>query len=204
MSSGWAAVLPHARLGALPGGYDRLRSHGFRVVALTPSPDALAADRAAAEAAEERDLADVGERVGDRPLEELLGRGRERRVGGEGRVEPREAGVEPRDLLLPGERLRVLPRGRPVGHRHGPVEEVPDVREDLARRLRRRADLQRFEAFRRVADRLAAAVRERGDGVAEELSCGVSFHAVFLPSPGAGRAAGSAGRSPPTRAAIRP
>ena len=30
----------HARLGALPGGYDRLRSHGFRVVALTPSPDA--------------------------------------------------------------------------------------------------------------------------------------------------------------------
>lgn len=48
VSSGWAAVLPHARLGALPGGYDRLRSHGFRVVALTPSPDALAADRAAA------------------------------------------------------------------------------------------------------------------------------------------------------------
>lgn len=48
VSSGWAAVLPHARLGPLPGGYDRLRSHGFRVVALTPSPDALAADRAAA------------------------------------------------------------------------------------------------------------------------------------------------------------
>lgn len=48
VSSGWAAVLPHTRLGALPDGYDRLRSHGFRVVALTPSPDALDADRAAA------------------------------------------------------------------------------------------------------------------------------------------------------------
>jgi tRNA G18 (ribose-2'-O)-methylase SpoU len=47
VSLGWAAVLPHARLGPLPAGYDALRTHGFRVVALTPAPHAVAVDRAA-------------------------------------------------------------------------------------------------------------------------------------------------------------
>ncbi len=47
VSLGWAAVLPHARLGPLPAGYDVLRDHGFRVVALTPSAGAVAVDRAA-------------------------------------------------------------------------------------------------------------------------------------------------------------
>ena len=48
VSLGWAAVLPHTRIGALPAGYDLLRSHGFRVVALTPGPDGVAVDEATA------------------------------------------------------------------------------------------------------------------------------------------------------------
>ena len=48
VSSGWAAVLPHPRVGPLPDGYAPLRAAGFRVVALTPSDDAVDVDRAGA------------------------------------------------------------------------------------------------------------------------------------------------------------
>ncbi len=48
VSSGWAAVLPHVRVGPLPDGYEPLRDAGFRVVALTPAAGALDVDRAAA------------------------------------------------------------------------------------------------------------------------------------------------------------
>lgn len=48
VSSGWAAVLPHTRIGPLPDGYDRLRALGFRIVALTPRDGALDVDHAAA------------------------------------------------------------------------------------------------------------------------------------------------------------
>lgn len=48
VSSGWAATLPHARVGALPEGFATLRRAGFRVVALTPSAEAVPVDAAAA------------------------------------------------------------------------------------------------------------------------------------------------------------
>jgi len=47
VSLGWAAVLPHCRVGPLPAGYDVLRRHGLRVVALTPGTDAVSVDEAA-------------------------------------------------------------------------------------------------------------------------------------------------------------
>jgi tRNA G18 (ribose-2'-O)-methylase SpoU len=49
VSSGWAAVLPHTRIGPLPAGYQLLRAAGFRIVALTPAQSALDVDRAAAD-----------------------------------------------------------------------------------------------------------------------------------------------------------
>jgi len=48
VSSGWAAVLPTARIAALPDGYEPLRDRGFRVVALTPVASAVDVDKAAA------------------------------------------------------------------------------------------------------------------------------------------------------------
>jgi tRNA G18 (ribose-2'-O)-methylase SpoU len=48
VSLGWAAVLPHARIGALPGSFAVLRDAGFRVVALTPAAGAVPVDEAAA------------------------------------------------------------------------------------------------------------------------------------------------------------
>lgn len=47
VSSGWAAVLPHCRIGPLPDGYSMLRAHGFRILALTPGVTATALDVAA-------------------------------------------------------------------------------------------------------------------------------------------------------------
>lgn len=49
VSSGWAAVLPHTRIGSLPDGYSSLRVLGFRVLALTPASGALDVDEAAAQ-----------------------------------------------------------------------------------------------------------------------------------------------------------
>lgn len=47
VSSGWAAVLPHARIGTLPSGYDHLRRGGLRIVALTPTSGAVTVGDAA-------------------------------------------------------------------------------------------------------------------------------------------------------------
>lgn len=47
VSLGWAAVLPHARIGPLPDGLDLLARSGIRTVALTPADDARAVDEAA-------------------------------------------------------------------------------------------------------------------------------------------------------------
>lgn len=47
VSSGWAAALPHARIGSLPDGYTLLRDNGFRIVALTPAADSIPVDDAA-------------------------------------------------------------------------------------------------------------------------------------------------------------
>ena len=47
VSLGWAAVLPHARIGPLPEAFTALREAGFRVVALTPDAGAVPVDDAA-------------------------------------------------------------------------------------------------------------------------------------------------------------
>ena len=47
VSAGWAAVLPHARVGPLPAGLAPVADAGFRTVALTPAGDALDVDLAA-------------------------------------------------------------------------------------------------------------------------------------------------------------
>lgn len=48
VSAGWAMRLPHARLGPSAGAPEVLHSHGFRTVALTPAPEAVPVDVAAA------------------------------------------------------------------------------------------------------------------------------------------------------------
>jgi len=48
VSLGWSTVVPHARLGPLPAGLGTLRDAGMRALALTPGPDAVAVDAAAA------------------------------------------------------------------------------------------------------------------------------------------------------------
>ena len=47
VSLGWSMSLPSARLDPLPGGLELLRREGYRLVGLSPRPDAVPVDRAA-------------------------------------------------------------------------------------------------------------------------------------------------------------
>ncbi len=49
VSMGWSTVIPHARIGSLPGGLSLLDEFGLRTVALTPRSEATSVDRAASQ-----------------------------------------------------------------------------------------------------------------------------------------------------------
>ncbi len=91
----------------------------------------LAARGAAGEAAQHGQLAHMGERIGNWALEKLLGRGVERRIGGEESVEGLQRLKEAALLFGPWARLRGLPALLPDGRCQRPVKEVAQVRENL-------------------------------------------------------------------------
>src|SRR5476649_1279461 len=76
--------------------------------------------------------------------------------------------MKARSIRRPTLRLGVVPRLLAVTQRERPVEKVAEVREDLTRSLRRVANLERRKTLRRAAHRLAAAIRERRDGVTKQ------------------------------------
>src|SRR5580765_1227210 len=94
----------------------------------------LALHRMAGHAAQHGELADVRERVRERPLVPLPEGNLDRLVRSERLVDRAERGVEARDLLLPRVgRLRIPLRGAAqAGRRH--LEEVAEMGDDLERR----------------------------------------------------------------------
>jgi len=127
----------------------------------------LALDRHAGEPPHHGQLADVRERIGHGPLEQL----RRRYVGGRGReggVEPRESCEEAIDVGFPRVDRRVLPRLVSFGDGGAPVHEIPHVREDLSRRSRVLAGTEVGEARRGVAQDLAGAVGERRERMSQD------------------------------------
>ena len=92
----------------------------------------------------------MGEGVGDRALEELLGSDAEGAFRGQARVQSGERFEETRGFLRPGPRGGVVPGVLAVGERQRPVEEIADVREDLPRGPDRGLRLELGEVVRRA------------------------------------------------------
>ena len=84
------------------------------------------------------------------------------------RVECREARVKPRDVLIPRLRRGVLPALLALREREAPVQQVADVRENLACRARRGSGLKLRELCRRVADSFAATIGDGCERVSKE------------------------------------
>src|SRR6185295_10090112 len=150
----------------------------------------LAAHGRAGQPAEHGELADVREGVGDRPLEELLRREPQRRLRGQERVDAGEAVEEPRGPLLPGHGRHLAPDVLAFQQVVHPVEEVPEVRQDLAGRAAGLADAERGEARGRAAQDLASSVGQRRQGVAQEVAFVVigDTHGFVPPSRSSSRA----------------
>ena len=129
----------------------------------------FAANRCARHAPQQRQLADVSERVGNRRLEQALEWDGNRGAGLGRAVQRVERGVEAPDLTLP---RRWFGNDKGVfvalARAAGPIEEVDDVRQQHPRRVHRPWRAEVAEAVRRVAQHLTAAIGERGDHVAEQ------------------------------------
>jgi hypothetical protein len=141
----------------------------------------FAFDGAAGEAAEHGDLADVVERVGDGALEKAFGWRVERFGGCQVIVDFFHRRKKAIDFGIPGQRCRVMPNLLALRDRDRPIEKIAQVREDLRGRACLVADGEAGERIRSAAQCFAAAVGNRGDGVAKQLPCGIgrSSHAVI-------------------------
>src|SRR3954470_8112583 len=79
-----------------------------------------------AEPPQDRELADVGQRVGDRTLEQFLGGCRQRRLRREIRVEALEGGEKPFGFAVPFDRRRVPPGFGTLRLRQRPVVQIAE------------------------------------------------------------------------------
>lgn len=136
----------------------------------------LTMNLAAAEAAHHGELADVGEGICDRTLEEHFGGGMERSVGGEVVIEGAERGEEAGFLLGPPERGGVVPPLASLHRAECPVEEVAHVGEDLNGLAA--ATIEVGKAFGRAFKGTAGAIGKGGEGMAEEF--GFFVHAANI------------------------
>src|SRR4051794_41162381 len=134
----------------------------------------LAAHRNAGKAAHDGKLPDVRQRIGHGSLKEAFRFGTERRVPGEKSVEPRERVEESCDICGPRLRSRFAPGVLAARERDRPVEQIADVRENLAgaaaalRILPAVARAERRELRRNVAEDLTGPIRQRCDGVPQK------------------------------------
>ena len=130
--------------------------------------EVFAARWRASQAAKHRELAGMGERVGNRALHQALN-GRMDGIGRcEVRVECGEGGEEALLLLRPGEGLSVVPCGIALGHRKRPEEKVAHVSKDLHRAAAGIVEVS--EGGGGVFQGARSPVSQCGKGVAEKIS----------------------------------
>src|SRR5262245_50153064 len=108
------------------------------------------------------------EGVRDRPLEDDGGRVTERSVRGKMLVEPSQRAEEARDVRFPFAAAGRLPLPLSRRERSGPLEQIPEVPDDLQGRTRLRTDALVGESARRIAQDLFRTVGEGSQRVAEE------------------------------------
>src|SRR5580698_9776141 len=133
----------------------------------------LAADGDAGHAAEDSDLTDVGQGVGDGTLEDFLGGELQGRAGGQQVVEGFEGREETGFALVPGEDWGFLPFGRALGLRERPIEKIAEVRDEFAGGAAGIGGAEAREFFSGAAHGPAAAISNCGERVAQHVAVGV-------------------------------
>src|ERR1700723_1309891 len=88
-------------------------------------------------------------------------------------IELFQAGEEASDFGVPGEWLRIAPGGLSLRHRKSPIEKIARVRENLRGRAAAGRLGEGSKRFGCAAQSLAAAIGDRGYGVAEKLAGGI-------------------------------
>ena len=129
------------------------------------------------EAAEERDLSRVRQRVRHRALEEPVFLALQR-SGGEPGVEPLQGGVEPDNLFRPGERGRVVPLVDAIGEAKGPVHQVAHVGQNLGGSANAVASPEPAEILACAFQRAVQTVGEGGESVTQH---GCYFNVLTSP-----------------------
>ena len=133
----------------------------------------LGSDGKSREAAQHGDLADVGESVSNRTLENLLGTTGQRRMRSQAGVERGERTEKPIDVLCPRQRLRIavlLPSFREGG---SPIKQVANMRENFPSSARFVAGAEPGEFLWRSAKRFPSAIGESRECVAKQFASGV-------------------------------
>jgi hypothetical protein len=126
------------------------------------------ADGGAGDAAEDVDLADVGEGVGDGALEKLSGRHSEWGAGGEAGVEFFESDEETLRVGIPIGGRRRAPGVTTFTEAESPVVQVTEVGEDFGGRARVGAGFEIREFGGDSVKSFASAIGDGGESVAEE------------------------------------
>jgi hypothetical protein len=130
----------------------------------------FAANGSASEAAEDCELAHVRERICNRALKEFFRRAGERGIGGEIIVERFYGSEKALGAFVPGKRRGIVPVLLAVGLAERPIEQIAQMREDLATGARGISGAVFRETWRSALQHFAAAIGERGDGVAQEVT----------------------------------
>src|SRR5580693_1069296 len=115
-------------------------------------------------------LADVSERVGNRALKKIF----QRRLRGFLRskvvIELFQRREKALDFFLPRQGLGVMPFAFSIRHRETPIHQVTDMGQNLPGRSHSLIHMEYGEALWRVADGLASAIRQGGQGVTKQFA----------------------------------
>ena len=103
-------------------------------------------------------------------LEQLLRRNVQRLIRGQVGIEGFERLVETLDSCVPCERRRIVPRRFSLRHRERPVQQIADMRQQLAGRSGFFRSLKFGEVGWRAAHGFCAAIGQRRNGVAQHLT----------------------------------
>src|ERR1700690_124105 len=115
------------------------------------------------------------QRVGHWPLKKFFRRGVQRFRPYKIIVEAFQGVEEALHFVRPGQRLRIMPGGLPLGHRESPIKEVADMCQDLDGCARILSGLKIDKSLRGVSQSLAAPVGDCGERMAKEFSSGNAF-----------------------------
>jgi hypothetical protein len=130
----------------------------------------LGLDRNSGQPSQHRNLSDMRQRIGYRALKQNLRMPSQRPLRRQTIVTLSQARVEPIYFLLPRQRWRIVPCLLSVRDRDRPLQQIPDMRQNLHRRSRPLPDRKLRELRARPSYRFATAIRQGRQRVPQKFA----------------------------------